>query len=38
MALKLRMAQDTPIGLVLPRITKCTVVEVIESTEGTDKK
>ena len=38
MALKLRMAQDKPIGLVLPRITKCTVSEVIESTEGTDKK
>lgn len=38
MALKLRMAQDKPIGVILPRITKCTVSEVIESTEGTDKK
>ena len=38
MALKLRLAQDKPIGLVLPRITKCTVAEVLESSEGTDKK
>ncbi len=38
MPLKIRMAQDKPVGLVLPRITKCTVSEVIESSEGTDKK
>ena len=38
MALKVRLAQDNPVGLVLPRITKCTVAEVIESNEGTDKK
>ena len=38
MSLKVRFAQDKPVGLVLPRITKCTVAEVIESTEGTDKK
>lgn len=38
MSLKVRLAQENPVGLVLPRIIKCTVKEVIESTEGTDKK
>ena len=38
MSLKLRMAQDTPIGLVLPRITRCTVAEILEHIEGADKK
>lgn len=38
MSLKVRLAQDKPVGLVLPRITKCTVTDVIESTEGSDKK
>lgn len=38
MSLKLRMAQDKPVGLILPRITRCTVAEVLESHEGTDKK
>ena len=38
LSLKMRFAQDKPVGLVLPRIIKCTVVEVLESAEGTDKK
>lgn len=38
MSLKVRLAQENPVGLILPRIIKCTVAEVIESTEGTDKK
>lgn len=38
LSLKMRFAQDKPVGLVLPRIIKCTVAEVLESAEGTDKK
>lgn len=38
LSLKMRFAQDKPVGLVLPRIIKCTVAEVLDSAEGTDKK
>lgn len=35
---KLRLAQEKPVGLILPRISKCTVTEILETNEGTDKK
>lgn len=38
MSLKLRMAQDKPVGLILPRITRCTVEEILESHDSSDKK
>lgn len=38
MSLKVRLAQDKPVGLVLSRITKCTVADVVETFEGSDKK
>ena len=38
MSVKLRLAQDSPVSVVLPRILKCTVAEVLESSEGTDKR
>lgn len=38
LSVKLRFAQDKPVGIVLPRITRCTVAEILETVEGTDKK
>jgi hypothetical protein len=39
MILKVRLAQDVPVSLVLPRIIKCTVSEVLENGDGSvDKK
>ncbi len=38
MSVKLRFAQDKPVGVVLPRILKCTVAEILELNDGTDKK
>jgi hypothetical protein len=38
MSVKVRLAQDSPVGIILPRILKCTVGEVLESIEGSDKR
>lgn len=38
MMVKLRMAQDKPVALLLPRVTKCTISEILETSESTDKK
>jgi hypothetical protein len=38
MQVRVRFAQDKPVGIVLPRLVKCTVAKVLGNISGTDKK